>query len=354
MKNIRKQNRKRQPSQDISGWPRDIGSTRITHINDGELDFYRRRAMYSSIILVFFFIILITKLWYLQIQQGSDYTGLAKNNRVRHLEIAAPRGNILDRKGREIVTNRPSFNVVWVREKNRVDDALIKKIASILNIEISELLARTRKMVGTPGHIPIRLAEELSWNEVAYIENNRMELPGIKIEVVPQRVYHYGNLASHLIGYLGEISQKELNSPSFAGYKSGDMIGKMGLEKIREKDLRGEKGRHYMEVNALGFEQRNLKGLEPLPGNDVQLTIDVDLQRIAEHLMMKDDKSGAVVAVEVNTGRLLVLASSPVLELDKFLGGISIKNWKAMLSNPHHPLINKIVQGQYPPASTYK
>ncbi|WLE95365.1 MAG: penicillin-binding protein 2 [Candidatus Electrothrix communis] len=354
MKNMRKQNRKRQPGQDISGWPRDIGTSRITHINDGELDFYRRRAMYSSVVLVFFFVILITRLWYLQIQQGEEYTKLAKNNRVRYLEIAAPRGNILDRKGREIVTNRPSFNVVWVRERNRVDDALIKKTASILNIEISELLARTRKMVGTPGHIPIRLAEELSWDQVAYIENNRMELPGIKIEVVPQRVYHYGNLASHVIGYLGEINPKELSSPAVKGYRSGDMIGKMGLEKLRQKDLRGEKGRHYMEVNALGFEQRNLKGLQPLPGNDVQLTIDVDLQRAAEELMMKDDKSGAVVAIEVNTGRLLMLASSPVLELDKFLGGISVKNWKEMLTNPHHPLINKIVQGQYPPASTYK
>ncbi|WPD22468.1 MAG: penicillin-binding protein 2 [Candidatus Electrothrix scaldis] len=354
MKNIRKQNRKREPAQDISGWPRDTGTPRITHINDGELDFYRRRAMYSSSVLVFFFIIIITRLWYLQIQQGDEYNKLAKNNRVRYLEIAAPRGNILDRKGREIVTNRPSFNVVWVRESNRVDDALLKKISAILGIEISELLARTRKMVGTPGHIPIRLAEELSWDKVAYIENNRMELPGIQIEVAPQRVYHYGNLASHIIGYLGEISQKDLSSDAFEGYKSGDMVGKMGLEKIREKDLRGEKGRHYMEVNALGFEQRNLKGLEPLPGNDVQLTIDVDLQQAAEELMMKDDKSGAVVAIEVNTGRLLMLASSPVLELDKFLGGISIKHWKEMLNNPHHPLINKIVQGQYPPASTYK
>ncbi|MCI5160677.1 MAG: penicillin-binding protein 2 [Candidatus Electrothrix sp. AX5] len=354
MKNFRKQNRKRPPDQDISGWPRDVTTPRITHINDGELDFYRRRAMYSSVVLVFFFVILITRLWYLQIQLGEEYTKMAKNNRVRYLEIAAPRGNILDRKGREIVTNRPSFNVVWVREKNRVDDALIKKTASILDIEISELLARTRKMVGTPGHVPIRLAEELSWDQVAYIENNRMELPGIKIEVVPQRVYHYGNLASHVIGYLGEINPKELSSIDSEGYRSGDMIGKMGLEKLREKDLRGEKGRHYMEVNALGFEQRNLKGLEPLPGNDVQLTIDVDLQRVAEELMMKDDKSGAVVAIEVNTGRLLMVASSPVLELDKFLGGISVKNWKDMLTNPHHPLINKIVQGQYPPASTYK
>ncbi|MCI5114345.1 MAG: penicillin-binding protein 2 [Candidatus Electrothrix sp. AW1] len=354
MKKNRKKNRKRSPEQDIKDWPRERRTTRITHINDGELDFYRRRAMYSSVVLVFFFAALVSRLWYLQIQQGEEYKKLAKNNRVRYLEIAAPRGNILDRKGREIVTNRPSFNVVWVREKNRVDDELIKKTAQILDIEIAEILGRTRKMVGTPGHVPIRLAEELSWDKVAYIENNRMELPGIKIEVVPQRVYHYGNLASHLIGYLGEISQKELKSPSFAGYRSGDMIGKMGLEKLREKDLCGEKGRHYMEVNALGFEQRNLKGEEPLPGNDVQLTIDVDLQQIAEELMMKDDKSGAVVAIEVNTGRLLVLASSPVLELDKFLGGISIKNWKEMLSNPHHPLINKIIQGQYPPASTYK
>ncbi|MCI5119994.1 MAG: penicillin-binding protein 2, partial [Candidatus Electrothrix sp. AUS4] len=191
MKNIRKQNRKREPDQDISGWARDTGTPRITHINDGELDFYRRRAMYSSSVLVFFFIIIITRLWYLQIQQGDEYNKLAKNNRVRYLEIAAPRGNILDRKGREIVTNRPSFNVVWIRESNRVDDALLKKISAILGIEISELLARTRKMVGAPGHIPICLAEELSWDQVAYIENNRMELPGIQIEVAPQRVYHY-------------------------------------------------------------------------------------------------------------------------------------------------------------------
>ncbi len=355
MKNIRKRNKKRSASVQDFDRRRDTGKTRITHINEGELDFYRRRAMYSSTVLIFFFAILITRLWYLQIQQGEEYTRLAQNNRVRHLEVVAPRGNILDRKGREVVTNRPSFNVVWVREGNRVDDNLLKRIALILGVDISELLARTRKMVGTPGHIPIRLAEDLTWDKVAYIENNRMELPGIKIEVIPQRVYHYGNLASHVIGYLGEINQKELfRSVAEDDYKSGDMIGKMGLEKLREKDLRGEKGKHYMEVNALGFEQRNLKGLEPLPGNDLRLTLDVDLQHAAEELMMKEEKSGAVVAIEVNSGRLLMLASSPVLELDKFLGGISIKNWQAMLDNPYHPLINKIVHGQYPPASTYK
>jgi penicillin-binding protein 2 len=326
----------------------------ISRVNEDELDFYRRRAMYSSAVLLFFFAVLAARLWHLQVQQGGEYTRLARNNRVRSLDIAAPRGNILDRKERAVVTNRPSFNVVWVREGNRIDEELIKKMAVILGADIAELLARIRKMAGTPGHIPIRLAENLSWDKVAYIENNRMNLPGIKIEVVPQRVYHYGNLASHVIGYLGEINREELDEAEPDVYRAGDMIGKMGLEKLREKDLRGEKGRHYMEVNALGFEQRNLKGVMPLPGNDLQLTLDVDLQQTAEDLMAKEDKAGAVVAVEVNTGRLLVVASAPVLDLSQFLGGISQKNWQAMLDNPKHPLINKTVQGQYPPASTYK
>lgn len=328
--------------------------TLLVHRDDGELDFFRKRAFYAAFVIIFFFAVLISRLWFLQVQQGEKYSNLADSNRVRYLEVAAPRGNILDSMGREVVTNRPSFNVVWVREDNRLDDVLLKKMAVVLETDVSDLLARIRKMAGTPGHIPIRLAEDINWKKVAFIENNRMNLPGIKIEVVPLRVYHYGNLASHIIGYLGEINEKELKSSKEGEYRGGDMIGKMGLERLREQDLRGEKGRHYMEVNALGFEQRKLKGIEPLPGKDLQLTIDMDLQRAAEEAMTVDGKSGAVVAVDVNSGRLLALASAPTLELDKFIGGISHKNWQAMLDNPLHPLINKIVQGQYPPGSTYK
>jgi penicillin-binding protein 2 len=351
---MRKINRRRTRGAEEDAARSSDDKTVISHINQGELDLYRRRAMYSSAVLIFFFATLAARLWYLQILQGDQYAKLAQNNRVRTVDIAAPRGNILDRKGREIVTNKPSFNVVWVREKNRIDEELIKKVAAILAVDPSDLLARIRKMAGTPGHIPIRLAENIEWDKVAYIENNRMDMPGIKIEVVPQRVYHYGNLASHMIGYLAEISKEDLTDAETDIYRPGDMTGKMGLERLREKDLRGEKGREYMEVNSLGFEQRNLKGLEPLPGSDIQLTLDVDLQQAAEKIMMDENKSGAVVAVEVNTGRLLLVASSPVLDLSKFLGGISSKNWKEMLDNPHHPLINKTVQGQYPPASTYK
>ena len=137
-------------------------------------------------------------------------------------------------------------------------------------------------------------------------------------------------------------------------YRGGDLVGKMGLERLREQDLRGEKGRNYMEVNALGFEQRNLKGLEPLPGNDLRLTLDMEMQKTAEDLMAVEDYAGAVVALEANSGRMLVLASAPALHLDEFVGGISHKAWKGMLENPHHPLVNKLVQGQYPPGSTFK
>ncbi|WP_084456945.1 penicillin-binding protein 2 [Desulfogranum mediterraneum] len=354
MKNIRRKNRKRpEPLLDAER-KKDSGVTKLTPRDDHELDAYKKRALYAAFVLLFFFAVIIGRLWYLQIQRGEYYRNLADSNRVRYLEVAAPRGNILDRYGREIVTNRPSFNVVWVREDNKIDDEWLKKVTRILGMETSELLAKIRKMAHNPGHIPVRLAEDIDWETVARIENNRMDLPGIKIEVVPLRVYHWGNLGSHIIGYLGEINKKELKASKDGLYRGGDMIGKMGLERLREKDLRGEKGRNYMEVNALGFEQRNLKGLEPLPGNDLRLTIDMQLQQAAEEIMAQEDRAGAVVALEANSGRLLVLASAPALHLDEFVGGISHKAWNAMLANPHTPLVNKLVQGQYPPGSTYK
>lgn len=355
MKNIRKRrsSKEKQPRSPVLEAP-DAQMTLITPRDDAELDFLKKRALISSIIVISFFAILVARLWYLQIQEGETYAALADNNRVRYVEIAPPRGNIFDSTGKEIVTNRPSFNVVLSREDNRLDDELLKKVAAVLDVEISTLLDRIRKMSETPGHIPIRLAEDIEWEKVALIENNRLELPGIRIEVVPLRVYHYGNYASHLIGYLGEISQEQIDAAEPGIYRGGDMVGKMGLENLYEPVLRGEKGKEYMEVNALGFEQKYLKGIEPLPGADLHLTINMDLQQAAEEIMARDDKAGAVVAVEVNSGRVLVAASSPQLKLEEFIGGISTKAWQALLDDHRHPLINKVVQGQYPPASTYK
>lgn len=331
-----------------------VKMTKITPRDDAELDFLKKRALISSIVIITFFAVLVSRLWFLQIQQGEFYSRKAYDNRVRYIEVAPPRGNIFDSEGRAIVTNRPSFNVILSREGNRVDDVLLKNVASYLEMEVSDILEKIRKMADVPGHIPVRLAEDIDWEKVALIENNRMELPGVRIEVVPMRVYHYGNYASHLIGYLGEINQQELAGADSEIYRGGDLIGKMGLEKLEEGHLRGEKGREYMEVNHLGFEQQILKGLKPLPGSDLTLTINMELQRTAEELMAEQDKAGSVVAIEVNSGRVLVAASAPALELDKFVGGISQKDWEAILNDPRHPLLNKTVQGQYPPASTYK
>ncbi|MDH3327809.1 MAG: penicillin-binding protein 2 [Desulfobulbaceae bacterium] len=354
MKNIRPRRRKKEINGHSLMSDENVIMTKITPRDDAELDFFKKRALISSVVIIIFFAILVSRLWFLQIQQGETYSNQADNNRVRYVEVAPPRGNIFDSMGREIVTNRPSFNVVMSREDNRLDDALLKKVASYLELDVSVLLDRIRKMAGTPGHIPIRLAEDIDWEKVALIENNRMELPGVRIEVVPLRVYHYGNFASHIIGYLGEINEKELEQSEAGIYRGGDLVGKMGLEKLKEEFLRGEKGREYMEVNALGFEQQYLKGIEPLPGADLQLTINMELQRAAEEVMTEQDKAGSVVAIDVNSGRLLAAASAPSLKLDEFVGGISSKAWNAMLEDSRHPLLNKTVQGQYPPASTYK
>lgn len=354
IKNLGKLNRKRiEPLPDAEQMPGN-GGTRLTRRDESELSGYRKKALYSFVVVILFFSLVVTRLWFLQVEQGEYYNQLADSNRVRSVEIAAPRGNIYDRKGREIVTNRPSFNVVWMRENNKINDEWLKHLTRLLRQDTTTLLDKIRKMAGTPGHIPVRLAEDIDWETVARIENNRMYLPEIKIEVVPLRIYHFGNLASHLIGYMAEINKTELDKADKTLYKGGDLIGKMGLERLREKDLRGEKGHENMEVNALGFEQQTLKGDEPMPGKDLYLTIDVELQKIAEEEMAAKKFAGAVVMMEANTGRLLALASAPELHLDEFVGGISQKAWQAMLDNPLHPLINKVVQGQYPPGSTYK
>ena len=354
MKNIRTRRLSREKKIRPQMRDQDVRLTKISPRDDAELDFFKKRSLISSVIIITFFAVLVSRLWFLQIQQGEMYGNKADNNRVRFAEVVPPRGNIIDSMGREIVTNRPAFNVVLSREEKRIDDALLKRVASYLEVDVTVLLDRMRKMADAPRHIPVRLAEDIDWEMVATIENNRLELPGIRIEVVPLRMYHFGNYASHIIGYLGEISQSELKNEEYSSYKGGDLVGKMGLEKLRETHLHGEKGREYMEVNAQGFEQKYLKGIEPLPGADLQLTINMELQKVAEEIMANDNKAGAVVAVEVNSGRVLVASSAPQLKLDEFIGGISSKAWQEMLDNSRHPLINKTVQGQYPPASTYK
>ena len=195
-----------------------------------------------------------------------------------------PRGHILDRFGREIVTNRPSFNVALIQEDSHDLSDVLERLAPILDMEVSELWAKVREASGTPRYVPVLLKEDIDWKTLAYLENHNHEFSGIRTEVQPVRVYHYDDLAANVIGYLGSISKKELAASDRDVYSGGDIIGKRGLEKMREPDLRGEKGHSYTEVDSKGFEQQMLKTEEPLPGREIRLTLDVDLQQIAERL----------------------------------------------------------------------
>lgn len=326
----------------------------ITERDDGALDVLKKRLLGAVVVVLVFFAIIVLRLWSLQITNGKEYENRAYSNRVRVREVIAPRGHILDRNGNEIVTNRPSFNVVLIQEDSHDVSDVLKRLAPVLDVDVSQLWEKIREASGTPKYLPIRLKEDIDWKTLAYLENHNQEFSGVRTEVQPVRVYHYGDFAANTLGYLGSISKKELAKVDQGIYSGGDLIGKRGLERLRESDLRGEKGHNYSEVNARGFEQQLLKSIEPLPGREITLTLDAELQQIAESYMEAGEKAGAVVAMEVNSGRLLTVVSAPSIHIEDFVGGISYKNWQALLDNPKHPLLNKVVQGIYPPGSTYK
>ena len=326
----------------------------IAERDEAALTLLKKRSLFAIFIVFFFFSVIVARLWFLQISSGEEYKDLADNNRVRIRSVRAPRGHILDKYGREIVTNRPSFNVVMIREDSYDIDDVLKRLSTILNEDIENLWEQIREAEGTPRHLPIVLKEDINWETLAYLENHKYKFPGVRIEVQPVRTFQYGDLAANTIGYIGSITRKQLEEDKEGVYEGGDLIGKRGLERLREKDLRGEKGNSSTEVNARGFEQRELKSLDPLPGNDLQLTIDAELQLAAEQFMEIGEKAGAVIALEVNTGRVLAAASAPSIHLEDFIGGISQSNWDALLNNPKHPLINKSIQAAYPPGSVYK
>ncbi|THB79859.1 MAG: penicillin-binding protein 2 [Desulfobulbaceae bacterium] len=326
----------------------------IAERNEAAVRLLRRRTIFAILLVMFFLMVIISRLWFLQISSGQHYTVEAERQRVRIHTVPPPRGHILDRYGREIVTNRPSFNVVMIKEDSYDIGEVLKRLSLVLDEDIENLWARIRTAERSARHIPVRLKEDIDWETLAYLENHKYKFPGIRIEVLPVRTFHYGDLAANSIGYIGSINRKQLESDEEGIYEGGDLIGKRGIEKLREKDLRGEKGKRSTEVNARGFEQRELKQVDPLPGKDIRLTIDAELQSTAEQFMNIGEKAGAIVALEVNSGRVLAAASTPSIHLEDFIGGISQANWDALLNNPKHPLINKVVQASYPPGSTYK
>ena len=312
----------------------------------------KKRFLLLSLGAVAIFLLLAMRLWYLQIINVDRYRELSEKNRTRYVPITAPRGPIFDRNGDLLVDNRPAFGVSVLRQEVENRDELLQRLSGFLGVDKSELESRWKAGRNYPIFHPLPLAEDVSRDVLERVQENSVDLPGVLIEVRPLRAYPHKEMAANLLGYLGEISDSDLQSPAFEGYRPGDFVGKSGLEKNLESYLRGKDGERRVEVDVQGKELRILKTLEPKPGDKVYLTLRSDLQQAAADAF--GDQSGAAVAIDVHTGEVLAMVSRPSFNPALFARGISSKEWVALLKNPRHPLQNKAIRGQYPPGSTFK
>jgi len=297
-------------------------------------------------------LVLILRLIYLQIVMGQEYRRMSLNNSIRLQSIDAPRGLIFDRHGNLLVENRPSFDLYISLKDARPVENTLGRLATHASLEETELAERVAGVRGAAYHRPQLLKRDIGRDALAVVAAHRYDLPGIDVQIQRLRNYVHSGLAAHLLGYIGEINTKELQKKIYADSRSGDLIGKTGIERSLEAYLRGKRGGRQVEVNANGQVVQVLHTVPARSGHNVYLTIDSRLQQRAEELL--EDKAGAAVALDPNTGEILALASSPAFDQNDFITGLSRDKWNALINNPLRPLENKATQGEYPPASTYK
>jgi len=322
------------------------------YLNTPDSDWYKQRLTGAIFILITVFSLLMARLFFLQVIEGQEFRRLSENNCIRLQHIDPFRGLIFDRNSEIMVDNRPSFDLGIVLKDAHPLKNTIAKLIECTNMNQEEIEEKIAKNKSISPYKTIVLKQDIDRNLLAAIEVNKFDLPGIVIDVRIRRHYIRGKSAAHLIGYLGEISSKELESGLFPEYNSGELIGKFGVEKSYEKFLRGKRGGRQVEVNANGQIVRILNTVDAQPGYNTYLTIDRLLQEKAENLL--GDSVGAVVAMDPNTGRILALANSPSFDPNEFVTGLSHQQWQEIILNPFRTMENKAIQAEYPPASTYK
>ena len=308
------------------------------------------------IISVLVIAVLIGRAAYLQIYQGEYYAGLADGNRIRIVPSMAPRGTFYDRNGELLVTNRPGFSVSLLPLTAPISDDVIDRLSDLLKVPSDEIKT---KIAGHSGFNPIRIKTDVTPDIVSIIEEQKSQYPGVVIEVTPIRDYILKQEGAHTFGYVSEINDTELEKMKDEGYKSGDIIGKFGLEKVYDKELRGENGGQQVEVDVSGKPVQILGRKEPIPGDDLELTIDINLQQAAEkavdeQLTQIGAHAAAAVVMNPQTGEILAMVSRPAFDPNLFAHGISSKDWNQLNNNPYHPMDNKTITGEYPPGSTFK
>lgn len=312
----------------------------------------RRRVSFLYVLLAIVFTGLSARLVHLQLVHGERYTFLSENNRVRLKRVPGTRGMIYDRHGELLVDSRPSFDLIFVPEDTKEPEQTLRELAGRLAWDANELLQIYEENKSRSAFDEIVLGRDIEWAAVVAVEAHQLDFPGVSLRVRPRRNYADGPIAAHILGYMGEINQRQLKSYKEQGYLVGDEIGQSGLERRWEEVLRGQHGGQQVEVDALGRRVRVLHQVNDVPGYTVHLTLDRQMQQTAYEALQ--GKEGTIVAIDVNSGAILALASTPAFDPNVFARGIKGNEWNALINDRLRPLSNRATQGQFPPGSTFK
>jgi len=310
----------------------------------------RFRLIFILILLLFGFY--LANFWYLQLIKGGYFRELSKYNYLHRVPIRAPRGEILDREGRVLAGNRPSYNIALFRHSYRLPRGRVLRLARELNIPPSSLSSRLARYRKVPLFLPVIVAEDISLRKLAYLEARRHLLPELIVDVEPKRDYPYGEALSAVLGYVGEVSASQLKRKLFPKAKFGDLVGQAGVERYYNRYLMGEDGVLGQKVDSRGALVETLFREEPKPGSTLVLTVDAELTRYIYQLY--NGRKGAAVVLSPKTGEILALVTSPSYDPSIFSSRFSSAQWRKLVNDPAHPLHNRAVQGIYPPGSVFK
>ncbi len=313
---------------------------------------FTRRSIFLLSGQMAVFGVLAGRLTYLQLLESDRYKTLADENRIRSRLVAPERGRIYDRNALELARNTDNYRILLIPEETDNVRDVLKKLSRIVVLPASAQKKILEDISRSPVFRPIELAEHLQWTEVSQIEVERLNLPGVFIDVGQERIYPQGNLYGHIIGFVAQPNAKETKKSRLFNIP-GFHIGKSGLEKFYEDDLRGEGGSIHLEVNASGRPLKEVKHIPATKGGNVQISIDNRLQDYVTQ-RLSNVASGAIVLMDVHSGEILAMASAPNFDPNKFVRGIEQREWDNLLNNPYKPLINKAISGLYAPASTFK
>ncbi len=298
------------------------------------------------------FLFLISGFWELEVKKQESYSVMAERNRIKATPIVAPRGKILDRDGRVIVDNHLTWSLLLARENLKVEH--LPGIAAGLNLDLEDLKAKLARFRKQPLYVPIVIKEDLAPEDLAFVESHRDPefYPELELLQASRRLYPQNGFAAHIIGYTGEISETELDNPQYANYHPGDVIGKFGIERQYNDMLMGVDGQRQVVVDSRGNERQVIGTTEAKPGQRLQLSLDLDLQAVAELAM--EGRQGAAVAIDPRSGEILAMVSRPTFDPNKFTVRIRSKDWREYADDPDRPLFNRAIQAQLAPGSTFK